>query len=72
MKFEKFVKQLGGSGVIQTRENGEKWLASATSMLKIPDQMGGILSLIHIYPGGNANPPGRMRKVRQWGGYRYE
>ena len=44
MKFEKFVKQLGGSGVIQTRENGEKWLASTTSMLKIPDQMGGIIA----------------------------
>lgn len=43
MKFEKFVKQLGGQGVIQTY-GADKWLVSASAMMKIPDGMSGIIA----------------------------
>lgn len=44
MKFEKFVKQLGGAGVIQTRDDGSKWLASFSALLRIPDDMNGVIA----------------------------
>lgn len=39
MKFEKFVKSLGSNGIIYVRENEERWLASATVFMKIPDNI---------------------------------
>ncbi len=44
MKFEKFVKQLGGAGVIQTRDDGSKWLASFSALMRIPDEMSGVIA----------------------------
>lgn len=44
MKFEKFVKSLGAQGVIYTIPNGEKWLASQSVFMKIPETTTGILA----------------------------
>lgn len=44
MKFEKFVKQLGGSGVIHTRSDGSRWLTSCTASIRIPDDMEGVIA----------------------------
>ena len=39
MKFQKFVKSLGSEGVIYVRKNDERWLASASAFMKIPDNI---------------------------------
>lgn len=44
MRFEKFVKQLGGAGVIHTRADGSKWLSSCSASLRIPDDMEGVIA----------------------------
>lgn len=44
MKFQKFINQLSGEGVIQTRADGSKWLVSCTSLMKIPDEMCGVVA----------------------------
>lgn len=43
MKFEKFVKTLGGHGVIY-RYKDTNWLASSTVLMRIPDNVSGVLS----------------------------
>lgn len=42
MKFEKFVKSLGTNGVIYKRENGERWLASSSVFMLVPDNIRGV------------------------------
>lgn len=37
MKFQKFVKSLGSDGIIYVRKNEERWLASGTVFMKIPE-----------------------------------
>lgn len=37
MKFEKYVKQLASTGTIYERENGERWLASPSVYMLIPE-----------------------------------
>lgn len=44
MKFEKFVKQLGGNGVIHTRADGSRWLASCTAVMRIPEGVEGVIA----------------------------
>lgn len=44
MKFEKFVKQLGGAGVIHNRADGSKWLASCSAVMLIPDGVEGVIA----------------------------
>ena len=44
MKFQKFINQLSGEGVIQTRADGSKWLVSCTCLMKIPDEMSGVVA----------------------------
>lgn len=43
MKFEKFVKTLGGHGIIY-RYKDTNWLASFTVLMRIPDDVSGVLS----------------------------
>lgn len=43
MKFEKFLKSLGGHGVIYTKGT-DRWLASTTVLAKIPDSMVGVIA----------------------------
>lgn len=43
MKFEKFLKSLGGHGVIYTKGD-ERWLASSTVIAKIPENMVGVIA----------------------------
>lgn len=43
MKFEKFLKSLGGHGVIYTKGT-DRWLASTTVLAKIPDNMVGVIA----------------------------
>jgi len=43
MKFEKFIKKLGGHGVIYTH-NDVNWLASPSAMMRIPIGTKGVLS----------------------------
>lgn len=42
MKFEKLVKSLGSNGVIYNRKNGERWLASPSVFMLIPDTIRGV------------------------------
>lgn len=37
MKFKKFVKSLGTDGVIYETSNGDRWLATASVFMRIPD-----------------------------------
>lgn len=37
MKFEKFLKMMGGRGVVVDRGNGEKWVLFNGVMLRVPD-----------------------------------
>lgn len=39
MKFQKFVKSLGSEGIIYVRKNEERWLASGSVFMKIPDDI---------------------------------
>lgn len=39
MKFQKFVKSLGSNGIIFVRKNEERWLASESAFMKIPDSI---------------------------------
>ncbi len=39
MKFQKFVKGLGSEGTIFVRKNEERWLASTSVFMKIPDNI---------------------------------
>lgn len=43
MKFEKFLKSLGGHGVIYTKGD-ERWLASPTVLARIPENMVGVIA----------------------------
>lgn len=43
MKFEKFLKSLGGHGVIFTKGD-DRWLANTNIMAKIPDNMLGVIA----------------------------
>ncbi len=43
MKFEKFLKSLGGHGVIYTK-GSERWLASRKCCAKIPETMVGVIA----------------------------
>lgn len=43
MKFEKFLKSLGGHGVIYTK-GADRWLATTTVLAKIPDNMLGVIA----------------------------
>lgn len=37
MKFQKFVKSLGSNGIIYVRKNEERWLASGSAFMKVPE-----------------------------------
>lgn len=37
MKFKRFAKDQATCGIIYARENGEKWLASESALMRIPD-----------------------------------
>lgn len=39
MKFQKFVKSLGSNGIIFVRKNEERWLASMSAFMKIPENI---------------------------------
>lgn len=39
MKFQKFVKSLGSEGIIYVRKNEERWLASGSVFMKIPEKI---------------------------------
>lgn len=39
MKFQKFVKSLGSEGIVYVRKNEERWLASKSVFMKIPDDI---------------------------------
>ena len=39
MKFQKFVKSIGSDGIIYVRKNDERWLASGTVFMKIPNNI---------------------------------
>lgn len=54
MKFKKFMKSLDGDGVIQI--NGEdKYLASTSVVMKIPDNITGVLAeLMTVMPHGDS------------------
>lgn len=39
MKFQKFVKSIGSNGTVFVRKNEEKWLASASVFMKIPENI---------------------------------
>lgn len=39
MKFQKFVKSLGSNGIIFVRKNEERWLASTSAFMKIPENI---------------------------------
>lgn len=43
MKFEKFLKSLGGHGIIYTKGD-ERWLASSKVCAKIPETMVGVIA----------------------------
>lgn len=45
MKFEKFVKSLASSGIIYERKNGERYLASPTVLMRIPNDIKSITGL---------------------------
>ena len=39
MRFQKFVKSIGSDGIIYVRKNDERWLASGTVFMRIPDNI---------------------------------
>lgn len=44
MKFEKFVKSLGVNGVIHERKNGERWISGMWEMMKVPENVKGVMA----------------------------
>lgn len=39
MRFQRFVKSIGSDGIIYVRKNDERWLASGTVFMRIPDNI---------------------------------
>lgn len=52
MKFKRFAKDQATCGIIYARENGEKWLASESALMRIPDGVQSVTGMdCGVHPG---------------------